>query len=89
MPYVVDADRPDLKPHTQRPAVVEGELNYQITCLIVDYLEANGLSYARIGDVRGALLNASDEFYARVARPYEDTAIERNGDVYPAWMLGK
>lgn len=32
-------------------------------------------------DIRAALDNAWDEFYHRVGRSYEDTAIEKNGDL--------
>lgn len=82
MPYIKAEDRPGLRPRSDRPAKTEGELNFQLSTLISDYLLENGLNYEHIGDVRGALENAASEFYARVARPYEDTKIHSNGDVY-------
>lgn len=55
----------------------QGELNYAITCLLVRYVDAHGLEYARINDVQGALKNASAEFDARITRPYEAAARKR------------
>ena len=59
-----------------------GELNYMLTCVIREYMERRKLSYQVINDIIGALEGAKLEFYARVARPYEDSAKDRNGDVY-------
>jgi hypothetical protein len=59
-----------------------GELNFYITMLIKEYLLTKGTSYEAINDILGALEGAKLEFYARVARPYEDTKIQENGDVY-------
>ena len=58
-----------------------GELNYQITKIIIDYFHVRR-NYQAINDIVGALEGAKLEFYARVARPYEDTKIQQNGDVY-------
>ena len=82
MPYIPLNERPELTPKFLCDPCTEGELNYQITCLLVNYIIANGLSYANIGDVEGALNNASKEFARRVTAPYEDTKIVSNGDVY-------
>ncbi len=81
MPYIAKGRR-DLLPWSPNVAKTEGDLNFQITSLLVEYIEQNGLSYERIGDVEGALQNASKEFARRVTAPYEDQAIARNGDVY-------
>jgi len=81
MPYiqsnrraVVDMEIPNVD--------VTGELNYQITQVVQNYLKFNGLSYATINDIIGALEGAKLEFYRRVAEPYEKTKITLNGDVY-------
>jgi hypothetical protein len=60
-----------------------GELNFQLTELIKNYLEYHGLKYRTISDIVSALEGAKLEFYRRVAAPYEDTKIKENGDVYP------
>ena len=82
MPYIPKGGRRDLLPWAPGIAKTEGELNFQITSLLVEFIEEHGLSYERIGDVDGALQNASKEFARRVTAPYEDQAIARNGDVY-------
>lgn len=64
-----------------------GELNYVLTRVVIDYLNARDLSYGTINDVMGALEGAKLEFYRRVAVPYENVKITQNGDVYPAHLL--
>jgi hypothetical protein len=59
-----------------------GNLNFIISTLANMYLEANGLSYAKINEVIGVLECAKLELYRRIAAPYEDAKIEENGDVY-------
>jgi len=80
MPYIKAARRPSL--HKVSGANNAGELNYEITTLVCSYLDAQGMSYGIINEIRGALLCASDEFYRRVAVPYENTKLSQNGDVY-------
>jgi hypothetical protein len=59
-----------------------GELNYLITQLARKYILDHGLRYGHINAVRGAITCAGEEFYRRVAVPYEDRKIAENGDVY-------
>ncbi len=59
-----------------------GELNWQVTDDILQYLSVKGLSYQTINVVVGALEGAKLEFYRRVAIPYEDKKRIENGDVY-------
>ena len=89
MPYITKAQRLGLTPITDAPAYGPGSLNYQITCLIIDYVNRNGLNYQRINDVVGALDSAKLEFYRRVAAPYEDNKIKQNGDVYDGINLAE
>lgn len=65
-----------------------GELNYAFTVIINNYLERNGLNYQHINDVMGALEGAKQEFYTRVAVPYEKGKIVANGDVYNKEFIG-
>ena len=69
-------DLPDW--HSDNP----GELNYEITQILRAYMGHNGKSYQTINDIMGALEGAKQEFYRRVAAPYEDLKIAENGDVY-------
>ena len=59
-----------------------GELNYLMTQLGLLYLKRHGTSYNTISDVVKAMECAKLEFYARVARPYEQEKCQINGDVY-------
>lgn len=79
MPYIKHADR--VRVLMDGP-LTPGELNYAITCLCREYIMSRGASYANINDVMGALESAKQEFYRRVAVPYEDKKIKDNGDVY-------
>ena len=79
MPYIsqkeieyVDGHGPD----------TPGHLNYVLTKCVQFYITKKGLSYKTLNDVVGALEGCKLEFYARVARPYEDEASVRNGDIY-------
>lgn len=60
----------------------EGELNYVVTRLLLAYVYKFGKSYKVINTVGGVLWCAGQEFYRRLAAPYEDTKINENGDVY-------
>jgi hypothetical protein len=81
MPYVEQKRRPSLD--EGHLAIGPGELNYQITKLVLHYFREHGGKYLQINDVLGALEGAKLEFYRRVAAPYEDRKIAENGDVYP------
>lgn len=80
MPYIPQEDRDALdlfcKPQTP------GELNYLITQECRKFLHVVGESYATLNAIIGALECAKLEFVRRVINPYEDGAIERNGDLF-------
>lgn len=71
----------------------EGVLNYVITRLVAAAFVDNP-RYFSIARIRGVLGNVWDEFYRRVGGPYEDSVIERNGDIkeyegfYPSSNVG-
>lgn len=87
MPYI-DSEfrRESLSNRTSAPRDA-GELNFTLTSICIEYLELNGLRYANVNEVIGALECAKLELYRRVAAPYEDTKIAENGDVYPPALL--
>jgi hypothetical protein len=60
-----------------------GLLNYACTSLAVEVVHARfgRLRYGVIATVTGVFKNVADEFYRRVAAPYEDRQIEKNGDL--------
>lgn len=80
MPYIKDGRESLAKRAAQ--AANAGELNFQITILLIEYFKTHG-RYQAINDILGALEGAKLEFYRRVAAPYEDKKILENGDVYP------
>lgn len=80
MPYITQERREALVNTLPETA---GELNFRLTLLVAEYIERKGLNYQHINDVVGALEGAKQEFYRRVAAPYEDMKIKQNGDVYP------
>jgi hypothetical protein len=59
-----------------------GQLNFLVTEEVKRYVNRNGLDYHTINDVLGALEGAKQEFYRRVAAPYENRKAQENGDVY-------
>jgi hypothetical protein len=60
-----------------------GLLNYACTSLAMQIIEARfgRIRYGTIATVTGVFKNVADEFYRRVAAPYEDRQIAANGDV--------
>ena len=59
-----------------------GALNYAISRLIDETRVHSRMGYADMNAVMGVLESAKAEFYRRVVAPYEDKAIEKNGDIY-------
>ena len=60
-----------------------GVLNYSISMIINKILNYNKVSYSNINKLVGVLECVKLELYRRVAGPYEDEMIEKNGDIYP------
>lgn len=82
MPYILQNERREYEPKQINTYVGPGQLNFSITSLIMLYQQDKGLSYQTINDIIGALEGAKQEYYRRVAIPYEDTKLTTNGDVY-------
>jgi len=80
MPYIKRRDRERLSEEDSQP-FNSGELNYLITRMIHDYIEARGVSYGALNEVIGVLECAKQEFYRRIVSPYEDIKMRENGDV--------
>ena len=80
MPYIINSAREQLDDGGLPNSA--GELNYMISSLIDEYLHEYGKNYTNINEVIGVLECAKLELYRRIAAPYEDEKIEKNGDVY-------
>lgn len=81
MPHIKPGDRPGYKP-LAATAQTAGELNFQLTVLVIQYLTMHGLSYQTCNDIVGALDNCTDEFRRLIQHPYEDKKRAENGDAY-------
>jgi len=81
MPYISKESRRILQGAYFKPENV-GELNYLISYICNEYMNQEGLRYQTINNIIGVLECAKQEFYRRVATPYEDLKILENGDVY-------
>lgn len=81
MPYILPVRRKEIGDFFGK-AGTPGELNFEFTAVIKEYLELHGKSYNTFNDVLGALEGAKLEFYRRVVVPHEERKIEENGDVY-------
>ncbi len=56
-----------------------GVLNYTVSCVLNELYE---LRYSEVNEAVGVLECIKQEYYRRVAAPYEDIKIKENGDVY-------
>lgn len=58
---------------------ISGEINYAFSRVLANC--AGNISYKKIVVATGVLENIKQEFYRRVASPYEDQKIVENGDI--------
>jgi len=87
MPYIPQNDRADTEVMLLDDALSftpknAGELNFAVTRFIDNYLEKNGVRYRYINEMIGALECCKLELYRRIASPYEDVVMRKNGDAY-------
>lgn len=83
MPYIPSDDRPHLDFFLDQliPLIESaGELNYCLTRISVGYL-LNNICYSNIATVIGTLNLVISEIEQRLARPYEYSKLQQNGDV--------
>lgn len=85
MPYINRKRRQAL--HEGARPERAGELNYLITAHCLDYLSQQDVRYNALNEIVGVLECVKQEFYRRMAAPYEDEAKQLEGDVYntEAW----
>jgi hypothetical protein len=97
MPYISAQHRQELDPLIEalaarivqeadkinQEAAFAGLLNYTCTCLALNIVRRRfgRLRYWLIALITGTFKNIADEFYRRLAAPYEDRQIAVNGDV--------
>ena len=97
MPYVKDEYRSALDPaigevarlivdlarSTPEESSFAGLLNYACSSIAIQVIEGRfgRVRYGAIATVTGVFKNIADEFYRRVAAPYEDRQIQTHGDL--------
>jgi hypothetical protein len=59
--------------------VLLGEINYTFSRVLSGSM--GKVSYSKIAMITGVLENIKQEFYRRIAEPYEDQKIVQNGDI--------
>lgn len=61
----------------------DGVLNYVITTIVAKVMKPDdGWRYRYLTRAHSVFIMAAAEFYRRLVAPYEDLAIQKNGDVY-------
>jgi len=68
-------------PTDQEILSLAGDLNYLVSNIMAGCIKKP--SYKKIAIITGVLENIKQEFYRRVAEPYEDKKIQDNGDIIP------
>ena len=92
MPYITQDKRRPLDEHLVEMAEIirdshtkdgdrNGQMNYSVSQLI-NLVYGPNWRYASINDVVGMISCVHDEFYAKVALPYEKLKEDENGTVY-------
>jgi hypothetical protein len=97
MPYIAPQHRQELDPliaalaerlvqeadKMHHEGAFAGLLNYTCTCLALNIVRRRfgRLHYWLIALITGTFNNIADEFYRRLAAPYEDRQMAVNGDV--------
>lgn len=85
MPYISELNRNRIWTEAEEGSLPTlsspGELNYFMCEILISYIHNKGLSYQSINDCLGALEGVKQEFYRKVAVPYEEKKIVENGDL--------
>lgn len=87
MPYLIETTRDRIHDHlceegTNWYPENAAELNFVTSGFIANFLEHQGVNYANINEMIGALECAKLELYRVLASPYEDMKAEQNGGLY-------
>lgn len=91
MPYIKEEKREELDPcidnlirclDPEKDLIIDnilGDINYTFSRILGGLMGTP--SYNKIAMITGVLENIKQEFYRRVAEPYEDKKILENGDI--------
>ena len=94
MPYIPQESRLSADTELQNAGLSfipenAGELNFVVSTFIANYIKENGLKYAAVNEMIGALECAKMELNRVIIGPYEDRKIAENGGVYQGIIDGK
>lgn len=86
MPYILQDARTELckriRPLVDSIAADPGYANYVICTLLMKAWDCDSAPrYAKFNEIIGVLECVKQEIYRRAAGPYEDSAINKNGDI--------
>jgi hypothetical protein len=84
MPYIKQENREQFNTSAKDIAAkadCAGDLNYAITVILQEYIKKKGLKYDVLNSVHGMMDCCNKELYRTVTGPYEETCINRNGDL--------
>lgn len=93
MPYIIQSDRhyladaiyhlcEDMREVTGEVTVGPGVANYVITKIVLGTMKpSGGWTYSTLSSALRVFRDAEAEMRRRLLDPYEDKAIERNGDI--------
>jgi hypothetical protein len=92
VPYIIEEERQELDDAIDKmaDAIVGshnrhnfasflGRINYCFSRILMRVMR--DVSYAKVAMATGVLENVKQEFYDRIARPYEDRKMIENGDI--------
>lgn len=87
MPYIPTQDRSNIDEAlldfgTSWVPENAGELNWLISTFVDNYLNANGVRYAYLNEMMGALECCKLELYRKIGTPYEEVKEAENGRAY-------
>jgi hypothetical protein len=88
---MIDAILFDVKPEEkwELPKLL-GRINYCFSRVAAHLtLTEDGVSYRNVAMITGVLENIKQEFYRRVASPYEDKKIRENGDIFEYKLIDR
>ena len=94
MPYIPDSDRVMIDPSIEdlcfsvreldgQPVASPGVVNYIISSLVAILMKPPmGWTYSSLSKALAVFRDAEAEMRRRLLEPYEDKAIEKNGDIH-------
>lgn len=85
MPYIPQNEREHLNKALSpilRKSTTAGQLNYILTKIVLDYLDAEDKCYTVYAEVLGTLRCVELELYRRQIVAYEDKKKKQHGDVF-------